>query len=74
MSIQGLKARLGELAAALGGVDPHSRQPVELLDGQNDRLAVPVRRQQITRGVLFLLAFDVDAVPLVAGAGDQEQV
>mgnify|MGYP007025287286 CR=1 FL=1 len=40
MSIQGLKARLGELAAALGGVDPHSRQPVELLDGQNDRLVV----------------------------------
>ena len=74
LCVQGLKARLGKLAAALGGVDPHSRQPVELLDGQNDRLAVPVCRQQITRGVLFLLALDVDAVSPVAGAGDQEQV
>lgn len=74
LGVQRFKARLGELAAALGGVDPRPCQPVELLDGQNDRLAVPVRRQQITRGVLFLLALDVDAVSPVAGAGDQEQV
>ena len=74
LSIQGFKARLGELAAALGGVDPHPRQPVELLDAQNDRLAVPVRRKQIAGVILFTLALDVDAVPPVTGAGGQEQV
>lgn len=74
LSIQGFKARLGELAAALGGVNPHSRQPVELLDAQNDRLAVPVGRQQIAGVILVTLALDVDAVSPVAGTGGQEQI
>ena len=47
LCVQGLKPRLGELTAALGGVDLLSRQLVELLDRQDDWLAVPVGRQQI---------------------------
>ena len=74
LGVQGLKARLGELAAAFGGVDPYPCQLMKLPDGQNDRLAVPVRRQQIAGVILFTLALDVDAVSPVAGAGGQEQV
>ena len=40
LGVQGLKARFGELPAALGGVDPYPCQLMKLLDGQNDRLAV----------------------------------
>ena len=45
LGIQGLKARFGELAAALGGVDLHACQLVEPLNRQDYRLAVPVGRQ-----------------------------
>ena len=74
LGVQGLKARFGELPAALGGVDPYPCQLMKLLDSQNDRLTVPVRRQQIAGVILFTLALDVDAVSPVAGAGGQEQV
>ena len=74
LCVQRLKARFGELTAALGGVNLLPRQLIEPLDRQDDRLAVPVGRQQIARVILLALALDVDAVPPVAGAGGQEQV
>ena len=74
LCIQSLKACLGELAATLGGVNPHPCQLIKLLNGQNDWLTVPVGRQQIARVILIALAFDIDAVPPVTRAGGQEQV
>ena len=45
LCVQGLKPRLGELTAALGGVDLHARQLIEPLNRQDHRLAVPVRNR-----------------------------
>ena len=56
LGIQGLKARFGELAAALSGVDLHACQLVEPLNRQDYRLAVPVGRQQAAGVVRFSLA------------------
>ena len=74
LCVQGLKPRLGELTAALGGVDLHARQLIEPLNRQDHRLAVPVGRQQVTGAVIFTLALDINAVSPTAGAGGQEQV
>ena len=74
LCVQGLKARFGELAAALGGVDPLSRQLAEPMDRQDDRLAVPVGRQQVAGAIHISLTGNMDAVSPAAGAGGQEQV
>ena len=74
LCVQSLKTRLGELTAALSGVDLYSRQLVEPLNRQNHRLAVPVGRQHIAGVVRFSLAGDVDGVPPVTATGGQEQV
>ena len=74
LCVQRLKSRFGELAATLGGIDPHPCQLKKLLHSQNNRLAVTVSRQQIARVIFIALALDVDAVPPVARAGGQEQV
>ena len=74
LCVQGLKPRLGELTAALGGVDLHARQLIEPQNRQDYRLAVPVGRQQVTGAVIFTLALDINAVSPTAGAGGQEQV
>ena len=74
LCVQGLKARFSELAAALGGVDLLPRQLVKPLNRQDDRLAVPVGRQQVARVVRFFLTGDVDGVSPAARAGGQEQV
>ena len=74
LGIQGLKARLGEPAAALSRVGPLPCQLIELMDASNDRLAVPVSRKQIARAVSFLPAGDVDGIPPVSPAGGQEQI
>ena len=69
LCVQGLKARFGELAAALGGVDLHARQLIEPQNRQDYRLAVPVGRQQVAGVVRFSLAGDMNGVPPIAGAG-----
>lgn len=74
LGIQRLKARFGDLAAALSGVDLLPRQLVKPLNRQDDRLAVPVDSQQVARVVRFFLAGDVDGVSPAARAGGQEQV
>ena len=74
LCVQRLKARFGDLAAALSGVDLLPRQLVKPLNRQDDLLAVPVGRQQVARVVRFSLTGDVDGVPPVARAGGQEQV
>ena len=74
LCVQGLKARFGELAAALGGVDLHTRQLIEPLDRQDGRLTVPVGRQQVARAIHVSLAGDVNGVPPVTATGGQEQV
>ena len=74
LGIQRLKARFGELTAALGGVNLLPRQLIEPLDRQDDRLAVPVGRQQVAGGACFSLTGEMDGVPPAARAGGQEQV
>ena len=56
LGVQSLKARFGDLATALGGVDLHARQLIEPLNRQDYRLAVPVGRQQAAGVVRFSLA------------------
>ena len=74
LCVQRLKARFGELAAAPGGVDLHTRQLREPLDRQDGRLTVPVGRQQVARAIHVSLAGDVNGVPPVTATGGQEQV
>ena len=74
LCVQRLKARFGELTAALGGVDLHARQLIEPLDRQDGRLTVPVGRQQVARAIHVSLAGDVNGVPPVTATGGQEQV